>query len=122
MCRLTKPELTEERFTVSARFDLNQELSGSLAVFKGGDDYQVVVDFDAWGADDVRGRRWHSSQELSELPGGRLRVKLRLNSLEEVTGWVLSFGTHATVVAPEELRERVAKIGEELAAKYGSGQ
>ena len=117
--RLTRPELTGERFTLSGKFDLNQELSGSLAVFKGGDDYQVVVDFDAWGADDVRGRRWHSSQELSELPGGRLRVKLRLNSLEEVTGWVLSFGTHATVVAPEELRKRVFSATEELWQRYG---
>ena len=48
-------------------------------MFKGEGDYTVVVDFDAWGADDVRGRRWHSSQELTELGAGRLRVKLRLN-------------------------------------------
>src|SRR5439155_7497513 len=63
--RLTKPELTGERFNVPGKFDLNKELSGSLGVFKGGDDYQVVVDFDAWGADDVRGQRWHASQELA---------------------------------------------------------
>ena len=105
---------------MSAKFDLNKELSGSLGVFKGGDDYQVVVDFDAWGADDVRGRRWHSSQELTELPDGRLRVKLRLNSLEEVEGWVLGFGKHATVVGPEELRKRVEKTARQIAGKYGS--
>jgi predicted DNA-binding transcriptional regulator YafY len=67
--RLSRPELTEERFTASKKFDLDEELSGSLGAFKGGDDYQVLVDFDAWGADDVRGRRWHSSQELTELEG-----------------------------------------------------
>jgi len=38
--RLSKPELTEERFTVSKGFDLDRELSGSLGVFKGSDDYQ----------------------------------------------------------------------------------
>ena len=66
--------------------DNGAELSGSLGVFKGGDDYQAVVDFDAWGADDVRGRRWHSSQELIDhstqhywalniiLPRGRLKI------------------------------------------------
>ena len=73
--RLTKPELTGERFNVPGKFDLNKELSGSLGVFKGGDDYQL--------------------------------------------GWVLSFGTHATVVAPEELRGRVAAVGRELAERYG---
>jgi hypothetical protein len=66
------------------------------------------VDFDAWGADDVRGRRWHSSKGLTELGQGRLRVKLRLNSLEQVERWVLGFGNHATVVGLEELRQRLS--------------
>ena len=116
--RLTKPELTGQQFTVSEKFDLNKELSGSLGVFKGTDDYQVVIDFDAWGADDVRGRRWHSSQELFDHPKGGLTLKLRLNSLEEIAGWVLGFGTHATVVGPQALRERVFKATEELAQRY----
>ena len=120
--RLSKPELTEERFTLSTKFDLDRELSGSMGLFKGQEDHEVIVEFDRWGADDVRGRRWHSSQELTELPEGRLRVKLRLNSLEEVEGWALGFGTHATVIGPPKLRERVAKIGRELATKYGSDQ
>jgi proteasome accessory factor B len=116
--RLTRPELTEERFTVSKRFDLNKELEGSLGVFKGEDDYEVVVEFDAWGADDVRARLWHSSQELTELPEGRLRVKMRLNSLEEVERWVLGFGEHANVIQPKELRERIWKSARAVAAKY----
>ena len=34
-----------------------------------------------------------------------LRVRLRLNNLEEVAGWVLSFGTHATVIKPKALAD-----------------
>ena len=67
----------------------------------------------------MRGRRWHSSQDLTELPEGRLRVKLRLNSLEEVDGWVLGFGTHATVVGPQKLKERLFKATMELFQRYG---
>ena len=119
LVRLSKPELTAEKFVVSGKFDLNKELSGSLGVFKGKDDHEVVIDFDAWGADDVRGRRWHSSQELTELAGGRLRVKLRLNSLEEVERWVLGFGKHATVVGPEDLRRRLFRATEDLWQRYG---
>jgi hypothetical protein len=52
--------MTEEPFTVWGKFDLNRELGGCLVVFKTGNDSQVVVDFDAWGADDVLGRQWHS--------------------------------------------------------------
>jgi len=78
----------------------------------------VVVDFDAWGADDVRSRRWHSSQELTELPGGQLRVSMRLNSLEEVEGWALGFGDHAEVIQPQELKERVEQTARRITAKY----
>jgi len=57
---------------------------------------------------------------LIELGEGRLRVKLRLNSLEEVEKWVLSMGGHGTVVRPEALRARLAKVGVELVKRYGT--
>jgi hypothetical protein len=52
--------------------DLNEELKGSMGVFKGTGKHEVVIEFDAWGADDVRGRKWHASQELKERPDGSL--------------------------------------------------
>ncbi len=57
--------------------------------------------------------------ELTELPKGMLRVRLRLNSLEEVERWILSMGTHATVVRPEKLRQRLFKATLELFERYG---
>ena len=119
LARLSKPALTGKRFTVSKKFDLNEYLRGSLGLFKGQEDFEVVVELDAFAADDVRGRRLHSSQELTEMPGGMLRVRLRLDSLEEAERWVLSLGTHATVIRPEKLRERLAKATEELWQRYG---
>ena len=64
LTRLSKPELTRKRFTVSQKFDLNKYLAGSLGLYRGEDDFEVVVELDAWAADDVRGRRLHSSQEV----------------------------------------------------------
>jgi len=123
LCRLTGPKLTGTRFTVSKEFDLNQYLRDSFGLFKGreGDDYEVVVDFDAWAPDEVRGRRWHESQELMELPKGMLRVTMRLNNIEEVEKWVMDFGTHATVVRPRTLAERIRATAEELIKRYEIG-
>ncbi len=120
LCRMTGPKLTGTRFSVSKKFDLNEYLRDSFSLFKGpdGDDYEVVVDLDAWAADEVRGRRWHASQELTELPKGMLRVTMRLNNIEEVEKWVMGFGTHATVVRPECLAERLGKTGVEFVKKY----
>jgi hypothetical protein len=87
-------------------------------VFKGGDDYEVVIDFDSWAADLVRGRRWHSSQELTELPGRQIRLRMRLNSIEEAERWVLSWGTHATVIRPQALAIRLCDVAVELRDRY----
>lgn len=118
LTRLSKPELTKKKFTVSEKFDLNKYLAGSLGLYRGKEDYEVVVELDAWAADDVRGRRLHSSQELTELPKGALRVRLRLNSLEEIERWILSMGTHAIVIEPEELRKRLEQVGSAVAKRY----
>lgn len=121
LSRLSGPKLTAVRFKVGKKFDLNEYLGASFGVYKGkeGDDYEVVVDFDAWAADEVRGRRWHESQVVEDSGKGPLRLKMRLNNIEEVEKWVMGFGTHATVVSPRELAERLAKTGEEWVTRYG---
>ena len=118
LTRLRAPEITQERFALPKKFDINEYLRGSFNVFKGGEDYEVVIDFDSWAADLVRGRKWHSSQELTELPGRQLRLRMRLNSIEEAERWVLSWGTHATVVRPQALAARLCDTAVELRDRY----
>ena len=116
--RLKAPEITSERFTIPKKFSLSEYLKGSLTVFKGDADYEIVVDFDSWGADLIRGRKWHASQEITELPRRRLRLRLHLNNIEEAERWVLSWGTHATVVRPLALAHRLREIGRTLDERY----
>jgi predicted DNA-binding transcriptional regulator YafY len=124
LCRMSRPRVTATPFEVSKKFDLNEYLRDSFSLFKGrdGDDYEVAVDLDAWAADEVRGRRWHESQQLTELPGGMLRVTMRLNNIEEVEKWVMSFGTHATVVRPNALRDRLRQSAQVIAGRYAAGE
>lgn len=120
LTRIARPALLAKKFVKSKTFNAQEYLAGSFSVFKGGDDYEVVVDLDAWAADEVRGRRWHRTQELTELPKGALRLRMRLNNIEEVEKWILSMGTHANVVRPEALRERLRKTGQEFAQRYAA--
>jgi predicted DNA-binding transcriptional regulator YafY len=116
--RLKSPELTADRFTIPRKFNLAEYLKGSLTVFKGDADYEIVVDFDSWGADLIRGRKWHASQEITELAKRQVRLRLRLNNIEEAERWVLSWGTHATVVRPQALANRLRDIGHTLQSRY----
>lgn len=118
LTRLTQPVLTRERFRRQAGFSAEEYLKGSFTVFKGREDYEVVIEFDVWATDLVRGRTWHVSQELVALGGGRSRLRLRLNNIADIEPWVLSWGTHATVIRPAELAHRVERAAEELKKRY----
>ena len=116
--RLNQPELSGKRFTPRKDFNADEYLRGSFSVFRGGDDFEVVIEFDAWATDLIRGRRWHSSQEFLELPDGTSRFRMRLNNIEEMERWVLSWGAHAMVVRPRALAERIRKTAVELTTRY----
>jgi proteasome accessory factor B len=120
LTRMTNLEATDKKFTKRKDFNLDKYLRGSFSVFTGEpqDDFEVVIEFDAWAADLLRGRRWHWSQAVDELADGQVRFRLRLNNLEEVERWVLGWGTHATVIRPEALATRVRTTAKALLKRY----
>jgi predicted DNA-binding transcriptional regulator YafY len=116
--RIRDLEVTEKSFVVPLDFDAAEYMRKSFSAFKGDDDYEVVIEFDAWASDIIRGRQWHASQEITELPNGTIRFRMRLDGIEEALRWVLSWGVHATVVRPAALCNRVHEIAVELAGRY----
>ena len=118
MTRMRRVLLLPDRFTPPKEFRIDEYLKGSFGIFQAGDDFEVVVDFDKWAGELVRERKWHQSQELTDLPGGGVRLRLLLNNLAEVERWILSWGTHATVVRPERLRENLLVISGEFQTRY----
>jgi predicted DNA-binding transcriptional regulator YafY len=118
LARMKGPGLTARKFTKPRKFDPNEYLKNTFVAFTGPDDYQVVVEFDSWATDLVRGRKWHSTQEFIELPSGCSRLTMRLNSIEEMERFVLGWGTHVTAIKPDALVERIRKVALEIAQKY----
>ena len=116
--RMSEAALTEERFERPKDFDPKKEFSASLGMMRGHGDYRVVVDMDAWLTDILGSRRLHPSQTVEQRPEGGSRLRLRLSCLEEIEQHVLSWGTHATVLEPLELRRRLLRTAEVLAERY----
>ena len=65
----------------------------------------------------VEESKWHESQELSKQKDGSVVAEFDLDHTEEIKRWILSFGKHAVVLEPEELRQEIA---EELGAMFGA--
>jgi proteasome accessory factor B len=118
LARMTGSAEACEGFQKPKDFSVENYLRGSFTVMKGHGDFEVVVEFDAWATDQLRGRLWHSTQRVTELPGGGSHLVMHLSGLEEVERWVLSWGTHATVIKPDILAQRIGKIVQELAGRY----
>jgi proteasome accessory factor B len=99
-------------------FSPEKFFASALGVLGGDGDHRVVIRFDATVAERVREREWHESQEMKELSGGRLELRLHLGALMEVEQWVLGWGAAAEVVGPAELRASVRETVAALARRY----
>lgn len=106
------------KFDKPEDFSLTERLLGSFGVFKGDGHHRVKIAFDAFASQLVRERTWHPSQSIKEKADGTLELSLELDSLEEIERWVLSWGGHARVVSPRELKQRVRKAVSSIQDAY----
>jgi predicted DNA-binding transcriptional regulator YafY len=97
---------TDHAFQLPLGFDVAEYLGDALMVMHGPPVALELV-FDKATAAWARDRLWHPSQRLEALPGGRLRMTLRVADTRELLGWILSFGRGVRVVRPAQLRDRV---------------
>jgi proteasome accessory factor B len=116
--RIADVEVTKEKFVRPADFSPEKFFASALGVLGGTGDYNVIIRFSPKVADRVREREWHESQEMKELPGGALELRLRLGALEEAEQWILGWGAAAEVVAPAELRKNLRKTVTAMAETY----
>ena len=77
-----------------------------------------MIWFDNYQARYIRARQWHPTQTIDEHDDGTLTLRFRSGALAEVRRWVMSYGSHAEVLAPAELRAEVNEEGAAMVARY----
>ena len=83
--------------------DLPDDLfSASMGVFSAPPE-RVRLEFEPSVAPHVRDRVWHESQQIEELPDGRLRMTLDVSNDWALRSWLLGFGSRVRVLAPPSL-------------------
>lgn len=100
-----------------AEFQVEDYLRASLGVWRGAAEPVVLV-FEKSIARWVQEKRWHGSQRLRHLPGGRLEMRLDVALTPELKRWILSFGSDVEVLKPESLRQQVRQETEAVGTKY----
>ena len=117
--RMRQVRLTSTRFRRPANFSIAKVLSGSFGVFEGGKKHRIRLQFDAFAARLVSERTWHDSQRYREAKDGTATLEMELGGLEEIERWVLSWGSHVRVLAPQKLADKVKANAAAVAALYG---
>ena len=114
LVRMRHLSMPGHRFKRPDDFDINQHLKDSFGVFVGDTKFKVRVEFDEWAAELIKEKEWHPAQEVKELGDGRIELRVELADLFEIERWILSWGSHAKVLAPAKLKKSVQKHAEEI--------
>ncbi|MCK6551466.1 WYL domain-containing protein [Myxococcota bacterium] len=103
-------------------FDPEAHLGDALGIFTPPDPAtkaeKIVVRLDAFAAQWAREHQLHPSQVLKGTTRGTVELTLSLAATEEVERFVLGWGEHAEVLAPEALRAKVQARLRAALARY----
>jgi predicted DNA-binding transcriptional regulator YafY len=114
--RIERLSVGEETF--KATRELPAELFGaSMGVFWG-EPESIELEFEARLATYVRGRVWHASQTVEELPHGRLRMRLEVSNDWALRSWILGFGGGVRVAHPTALARAIAEEARATSGRY----
>jgi len=91
---------------------------GALNVYAGKEPKEITIEFETDIAHFVRERRWHYTQRIIALDGGKIRLQLDAGETPELISWVLGFGPSAKVITPESLAEKVSVQAMKTADNY----
>ena len=120
--RIRSSTLTGDRYQIPDDFDPDRWLAHSWGIWSSDttDVAEVRLRFEASVAPRVRESIWHRSQQLTELPDGRIEMRLSVAGIVEIRPWILSWGDAVEVLEPPALRDVVAAAVRNAAARYSS--
>jgi predicted DNA-binding transcriptional regulator YafY len=104
--RIESIEKIRQSLDKPADFSVETYLESAFGVVKE-EPFDVEIIFNSDIAEYVRSRVWHPSQQVREIGGGRITMKMHVGGEFELGSWILSFGPSAIVVSPDRLRRRV---------------
>jgi predicted DNA-binding transcriptional regulator YafY len=120
--RMTETKLQRDTFEAPKGFDAGRHLGQAWGIWSPGEPVEVELLFAPSVARRVQETTWHPSQQLSQMPDGRVRLTLTVSSWLELKHWVLGWGETVEVVRPAELKQSVRQTVASLARTYGLAQ
>jgi len=110
MDRIQSTDLSPFPFQRPADFVIGHYFEGAFGVITGNITKVVRIRITGNAVQYASERKFHSTQHTIRQADSSVIIELRLNSLLEIKSWVLSFGSKAEVLEPDELRKSIAMV------------
>lgn len=106
--RIVAVETIAELF--AARREALEEMSRAFRVWARPDVEHVSLRFTPRVAREVRERRWHASEAISDTDDGGVRIEMHIGAPQELERLLLGYGPDVVVEAPTSLATRVREL------------
>ncbi|MEI6215017.1 MAG: transcriptional regulator [Desulfuromonadales bacterium] len=110
-------EVTRQRFEIPDSYNPEAHFSSAFGLVNDSMQ-QVRVKFSSEVAHAVTGRIWMAGQTVSSDSDGGVIVEFEAAGQMELVSWILSYGMHAEVLEPPELRKEVRRQVKEMREMY----
>jgi len=111
--------LKDESFETDPAFSTEDYFGESFQSEHGDNIVRVVLLFDAYQARYIRERPYHESQKIEERPNGEVVMSFTTGATEEVKRWIMRYGSHVRVLAPESLAQSIVSEFRTSLKQYG---
>ena len=116
--RIFSVKITSIQYKKIPSKDLNQLFINSFKSWTGKSEYNVKMHFLKPWSDIFRTRILIENQKITEKDDGTFILEMKVNSLNELAGWIVSRGKGIIVISPDELKKIVIEIAEGTLANY----
>ena len=115
LSRIKELTISDRCFVEDEKFDIREHIGRAWSMVTEGKLYNVKLRFLPEVANDVAQVQWHDTQSVTWENDGSAILEFRVDGLNEITWWILSYGDRVQVLAPRVLRDRIVQIAEKTA-------
>ena len=101
-------------YYINNDFDVSDHLGRAWSMLPEGRLHNVKLRFLPKIAHSVIDVQWHSTQKVDLKEDGSAIVTFRIDGLNEVLLWILSYGDQVEILSPEILRQKIRHIAQKM--------
>ncbi len=107
MARFKSLRMIDEAAIIPEDFDLKEYFGNAWGVFRGDQTYDIGIWFTPEASKIVTETIWHHTQQMTRHKDGSVTLCFRVDGLDEIVNWLLSWTGRCRILQPAELRSRV---------------